>query len=415
MLRADEIIRFLSKFEVDESLRDNIVDFIEHNRDADVHNFFVQCRKKLSNGNDIVTATLTELIKAGASDRVRALFEACPPQSVVRRFYQIGVALSDFYKFDIAKASELLRDAVIECIRAEDDFTDLCKMVQICFYMESVSCPDEGYFHKPSLEILTANSDGNSPYTCAFICDSEYCRYYAERFIHSLRQHAGDIDVFALVVNPDQNALDLLRSFDGVTVAKTEYGGEWVGEFCTCARFMLANDIVMRVLNTPTIFMDVDSLFPEGSRDFLQEISHQPLCYAEVDDVFPTLRISASVIGARPCEDAEKFFDFSSCRMREGMAREGWLWGLDQFSLYRAVCHGLQNGWNMVKIDECLGRPKGFITDFFSRGDHVQPLDQRKIARTNYTYRFDGFGKDKRVLFSREHAYKEINNAEKVF
>ncbi len=407
---GDEFIRFLSKFEITEDMRDKIVDFVENSRDMDVHNFFVQCRKRLSNGNDIVLGMLLELIKAGASDRVHALFSTCPPQSIVRRFYQMAEALSDFYKYDLSKAPEMLRDAVIESIVAGDSFTDLDKAVQVCFYTECITWPDEGCFPKPPLEILTTSSYGNSPYTCAFICDPAYCRYYAERFIGSLRRYAGDIDVFALVVNPDQDALDLLQTFKGVTIAKTKYSGEWMGEFCTCARFMLAND-VMRVVNAPTIFMDADALFPERSNEFLLKISQHPLAYAEIDDVFPTLRISASVLGAQPCKDAEEFFKFSADCMREGMAKEGCLWGVDQFSLYRAVCHGLQSGWNIVKIDEHLGRPKGFITDFFSRGNHVQSLDRRKCARTNNVYRFIGFGKDKRVLLSR----KETDDRENVF
>ena len=408
MRRDDEIIRLLRKNndkkdmnDIGIDISDTIADFVENGKDIDVNNFFVQCRKKLINGNDIVLATLVGLTKTHSSDRVRSLLSTCPPQSVMRRFYQMAVALSAFYRYDISEAPELLRDAVIESVGAGDHFNDLANLIQICFYMESVTWPNEVRFPKPPLEILAANSYGNSPYTCTFICDPVYCRYYAGRFIDSLRRTAGDIDVFALVVNPDQGALDLLRAFEGVTIAKTEYSGEWGGEFCTCARFMLANEI-MRAVNAPMIFMDVDSFFPEGSDAFLSKISKQSLAYAEFDNVSPALRVTASVLGARPCEDAEKFFDFSTDCMREGMAREGWLWGLDQLSLYHAVCHGQQNGWDMAKIDECMGQSQGFIVDFFSQGEHVQSLDQRRSERTNNAYRFIGFASDKRVLFSRK-------------
>ena len=408
MFCGDDIIHFLGKSKMNEDISDKIIDFIENNANVDVNNFFVRCRKKLLSGNDIVLGTLVDLIKANLSSRVHDLYSTCPPQSIVRRFYQIAEALSDFDKYDLSKAPELLRDAVIESIDAGDRFTDLVKLLHVCFFMESVIWPGNGRFPKPSLEILTTNSYGNSPYTCVFTCDPVYCRYYAERFINSLRRTAGDIDVFALVVNPDQGSLDLLRTFEGLTIARTEYSGEWGTEFCTCARFMLAND-VMRAVSAPMIFMDVDSFFPEGSDAFLSTISKQPLAYAEIDDVSPILKVTASVLGARPCRDAGNFFEFAADCMREGMTREGWLWGLDQLSLYRAVCHGLQNAWDMVKIDECLGRSKGFIGDFFNQGGHIQSLDQRKNTRTSNAFRFNGFGKDKRMLFAREHIRKEID------
>ncbi len=415
MHRGEEIILLLKKSAITDEIADELIEFVKSSNPVDVNNFFVQCRKKLANGNDIVLGTLVDLIKMGLGDRVHALFSACPPQSVVRRFYQMGAALSDFDKYDLSQAPELLLDAVIDCVDAGDRLSDLVKLVHVCFFMESVIWPGDERFPKPPMEILSANSFGNSPYTCAFICDPSYCRYYAERFIDSLRRSAGAVDVFALVVNPDRDALDLLRAaFEGVTIAKTEYSGEWKGEFCTCARFMLANDM-MRAINAPTIFMDVDSFFPEGSDEFLSVISKQPLAYTEIDDVSPILRITAAILGARPCEDAENFFDFAADCMREGMTREGWLWGLDQISLYRAVCHGLQSTWNMVKTDECLGRSKGFICDFFNREDHIQSLGQRRSARTNNTYRFNGFGKDKRMRFCLELARKGIEDSENVF
>ncbi len=388
MRRGDEIIRLLSKSELEKgtnvAVDDIVADFVQSGSNTDVNNFFVQCRKKLLNGNDFISTALIGLIKAGMSDRIRALWEACPPQSIMHRFYQMAVALSDFDKYDLSRAPELLRDALIESIDAGDSFVHLGEMIQICFHMESVVWPSAARFPKPSLEILGANSYGNSPYTCVLICDPVYCRYYAERFIGSLRQSAGNIDVFALVVNPDRDALDLLRTFDGVTIAKTEYVGEWMGEFCVSARFILANDM-MRAIRSPSIFIDVDSVLPEGSHEFLLKISEQPLCYAEFDDLSPMLKVVGGILGARPCEDAERFWDYAADCMREGMAREGWLWALDQFSLYRTVCHGLQGGWNMVRIDELLEQPKGFIVDFLnrflqSRGAHSASEAKKKRA-----------------------------------
>jgi hypothetical protein len=265
--------------------------------------------------------------------------------------------------------------------------------------MESVKWPVDGRFPRPELEIAHRDVYADSPYTCFTICDPVYFRHYADRFISTLREQCGRINVFLLLVNPDDDIVGDAVKYSGMTVGITKYDGRWLFEFTTAARFILARDI-LGVTNGPTVFMDVDSVFRPGSAEIMSKMSRYPLAFCDTGKLWPILCVSAANLAAYPSQTAFSFFDAAGDFMREDLTREGPLWGFDQTGLYRAVCLGKKVGWEMTEINSIL-EGTAILPDFFTLDkEETIPLNERIALRTNAHYLYRGISTERKLYFA---------------
>ncbi|MDR1137564.1 MAG: hypothetical protein LBK91_04500, partial [Synergistaceae bacterium] len=271
-------------------------------------------------------------------------------------------------------------------------------ILQNLFLLEGVHFPVKERFPEPPMDIFIRNGYAGSIYTCVASCDLVYFYKYAENFIKEFKNACPGVNIFLLAVNPNKNMINRTKAFDGVTLGATGYKGKWTAEFAASARFMLADKILTET-GGPTIFMDIDSRFPDGTSDILSLLSRENLAVCDTGSLFPFNIISAALLCARPCEESFNFFGAVKECILSDFAREGPLWGLDQTALYRAVCIGKEKGWNISETNGLLnGRAK--LPDFFVMNeDETVPLERRTGKRTNNFYRLTGFSDEGRTIY----------------
>ena len=369
-----------------------------------VTGLFAKCHSLGVNAMDLAYFTVADLLKAGRDDVVQGLFQASGEGDPIWGVYTAGQAFSCFKRFEIAQGASLLGTALLRCHatlarRDGGSMADMGFLSQNAFLLESVLWPQAKRFPAPRLEILRGGAFSGSPYTCVTICDNRYFNHYARSFVDGLRRACGDISAFLLLVDPDDETIASASEFDGVTVAATRYGGPWMFEFCTSARFMLAGEI-LDVIGGPAVFLDVDSDFPAKSVEALSIVAGRDLSVCDNGSLFPLLRISAAVLGLRPAPDTYAFLGALREFLLEDMAREGPLWGLDQMALYRAVCLGRERGWGMSDINSDIAGIGRAPDMFIKPAGDVIPLDERRAIRTNAFYKFSGYSPDGRMTWA---------------
>jgi hypothetical protein len=404
MLKAKGLLNFMSQNQGDpEKARPKILKMARASEPGAIKDFFEKCHSAGFRSMELAYHTILALLREERDDIVRGLFSASSERDFLYGVYGIGQALSDFKNFSLEPAERSLRIGIYHCVDAlgssrTETFANLGFLTQNAFLLEGVAWPSPARFPQPRLDILSRKPFNDSPYTCFTICDPVYFRHYSEPFIKGLREACGRVNIFILLVNPDDGIIAGAREYDGMTVAAARYDGRWIFEFCTSARFMLAGDI-LREIGGPAVFLDIDSNFPPGSAEILSKVAAKPLSICDTRDVHPVLRISAALLGAHPTPDAFSFFDAARDFILEDMTRSGPLWGLDQMALYRAACLGRQNGWNISDINkdiEGLGRAPNV---FVKSGGEVIPLEERQAIRTNSFYKVEKISLDGRFSF----------------
>lgn len=373
------------------------LEFIETSDPKLVCDFWRWCDEKgFIKTGDPIYVPLRTLAMRGDETIIPALVSSSDQQHPYFGIIRTARSFLDFYKFNIKSGEKRLREGLFDLFNKKRlDFADAGLMILNSFMLEDLQWPQEERFPEPPFEILHESPNPDSPYTCCFTCDPVYFKNYAERFITNLREQCGDINIFALMVNGEDDDIERAKAFGGITIARTTYTERWIAEFCICSRFLLANKILQRI-DGPVLFMDVDAAFPDGSAEVLQKISRHPLSYSNTGEPCPSLMVDASIIGAHPGdEDARKFFDAAASYMSKNLIRKGPIWMLDQSALYRAVCDAKAKGWRIVEMNDLVDVP---MPVFFKQGGHVQSLDERRAIRTTAVYLFDSFAPNKRIL-----------------
>ncbi|MDR0647813.1 MAG: hypothetical protein LBF92_00550 [Synergistaceae bacterium] len=405
MLKAKGLLNYLTSDRADfgKSVRD-AAKFAASADARAVTDFFAKCYSLGINAMELAYFTVADLLKAGRDDVVQGLFQASGEGDPIWGVYTAGEALSCFKRFEIVPGARLLGLAIPRCRatlarRGGGRMADMGFLIQNAFLLESVLWPQAKRFPAPRLEILRRGAFSGSPYTCVTICDKRYFSHYARSFIDGLRRACGNISVFLLLVDPDDETIVSASEFDGVTVAATRYGGPWTFEFCVSVRFMLAGEILDGI-GGPAVFLDVDSDFREGSAEALSIVARKPLSVCDNGSLFPLLRICGGMLGLRPAPDTYAFLGAAREFLLEDMAREGPLWGLDQMALYRAVCLGREKGWDISDINADIAGIGRAPDMFIKPAGEVIPLDERRAIRTNAFYEFSGFSPDGRMTWA---------------
>jgi hypothetical protein len=384
-----------------------IAEFARHNDAKALIHFFKQCHNIKLNAMEIAYQTIGALLKKGEEGKeyVHQLYAESSESDILRGVYVIGEALLAFWDFDVERGEPLLRKGVLKCHKILklfpfESIADMSLFMQNAFLLECVNYPIAERFPKPPFEIARRDLYESSPYTVFTIADSVYFRKYFARFADELREQCGDVNIFLLLVNPDNDAIYRAKEYGGITLASTKYDGEWMMEFCVSSRFMLANDILKTVGGT-TIFADVDSKFPQGSSEILSKISQYPLALCDTGDLHPLLRIDGALQAAQPTEETFSFFDTASDFMREDFVRPGPIYAFDQMALYRAVCLWKKKGLEVTEINSLVGSDEKFPGFFCLKYEENIPLEERIPLRTNAHYKFKGFRSDGRLIFER--------------
>ncbi|MDR1137907.1 MAG: hypothetical protein LBK91_06250, partial [Synergistaceae bacterium] len=314
---------------------------------ADLRNFFVRCDKLDLFGNRVAYATLTALIENGRDDIVRNLFETANESSYLYGVLQIGSALANFKNFDVQDGAANLRKGLLRAARAEDDdLPDRELLMKNSFLLETLSWPETHVFAKPEMEIIHGGGRGNPPFVCFTICDPVYFRRYADGFVGGIRRECGPVNIFMLLVNPDDDVSSKAAGYDGVTVAKTSYEGDRLYEFCSAARFAVAGN-VLRITGAPMIFMDIDVEPSQGCASLFSKMTEHSVSVHDTGGLLPSERISSSVISSRTGEEAFAFWDTAGDFVLANMTREGPIAALAKTALYIAVCRGRAMGWDI--------------------------------------------------------------------
>jgi hypothetical protein len=328
MLKAKGLLNYLAggKADMEKAVRDT-TKFAASSDARAVADFFAKCHSLDVNAMGLAYFTVTNLLKEGRDDLVHGLFSLSGAGDPIYGVYVVGEALSHFNRFEAAQGARLLGAGIFHCHatlarRGGGSMADIGFLSQNAFLLEGALWPSPKRFPAPPLEILSRDAFGDSPYTCVTICDKRYFSHYARNFVEGLRRACGRVNVFLLLVNPDEEAIAEASGFDGATVAATRYDGPWIFEFCVSARFMLAEEILNEI-GGPAIFLDVDSDFPKESAEALSIVAGKNLSVCDNGSLFPLLRISGALLGLRQAPDTYEFLSAMKDFLLEDMAREG--------------------------------------------------------------------------------------------
>ncbi|GHV27013.1 hypothetical protein FACS1894167_01310 [Synergistales bacterium] len=381
-----------------------IVEFARHNDAGALMRFFKQCHNIKLNAMEIACHTIDALLGNGEEGKeyVHQLYMESGASDVLRGVYTIGEAFIAFRDFDVERGEPLLRKGVLLCYRTIRNFPfeiiEIGFLMQNVFLLEGVNYPIAERFPKPSFDIVHCDLYGSSPYTVFTLADNVYFRKYFARFASELREQCGNVNIFLMLVNPDEDVISRAKEYGGMTLASTKYDGSWMVEFCISSRFMMANDILKSVGGT-TIFIDFDSTFPQGSFEILSKISQYSLAMCDTGKSYPALRITAALLAAQPTEETFSFFDTASDFMREDFTRAGPVYAFDQMALYRAVCLWKKKGLAVTEINSLIGGDARFPGFFCLKEEDVIPLEERWRLRTLAHYKFKGFRPDGRLIW----------------
>ena len=241
-----------------------------------------------------------------------------------------------------------------------------------------------------------------SGFVAAAFGDALYFRTYGERFASSFFNHGGEGNaLFIGIVNPDpasaELAAELARRHPALTVAATRHDGPLLPEYCATARFLFA-ETLLEMFRAPLILFDIDSCFPPGCAGVLKIVGQSPLSYVQTRDIWPHLMISAAVVGAHPGADASSFFGHAAHYIAAKSKETGPLWAFDQVALYQAAALR-RDKREIVNINAILPerhRLPGLITT-----DHVLPLEERRLSRSNEGMVLAGLDDSLKPVYSR--------------
>ncbi|GHV27006.1 hypothetical protein FACS1894167_01290 [Synergistales bacterium] len=390
-----------------QKLEQEIIEFSQHNDIKVLIHFFKQLHNSKINAMDAAFCTICKLLKNGeeGKDCVHRLYAESSESDILRGVYMIGEAFIAFRDFDVERGEPLLRKGVHICHKRlkmfpSEKLADMGFFMQIAFLLECVNYPIAERFPKPSFDIVHRDLYESSPYTVFTLADNVYFRKYFARFAGELREQCGNVNIFLMLVNPEDDVISLAKEYGGITLASTKYDGDWMPEFCVSSRFMMANDI-LKTVGCATIFIDVDSTFPQGSSEILSKISQYPLALCDTRELYPLLRIAGGLLAAQPDEETFYFFDTASDFMREDFTRSGPIYAFDQMALYRTLCLWKKKGMGITEINSLIGNDARFPDFFCLKGEDVIPFAARKPLRTNNHYELKGFRPDGRLIFER--------------
>ena len=349
-----------------EAIRERMLEFAAESSPMTLRNFFVRCNKLKLPATALAYYTMLWLAENDKVDVIESLFSSTTPENAFYGVYAVGKAFADFRSYDAESGARHLREGIYHSLYPDfKNIPDQDLLMRNAFLLEDLEWPGEERFPKPIFEVLHKNPFGDSSYTCAVACDPNYYERHFAKFAKSLRDRCGNIDIFLLLIDPDDKVVSDAMGYDGVTIAKTEHDGRWRAEFRSLSMLMMANEI-LRTTDNPTIFMDADAISPSDSDKFLTEISKLSIGLYETGEVLPTNMISSKLLVSHHDDRAKAFWDTVEEFVSRGFARKGPLVGLGQTALLVAASKLRAGGFSVPEINAALNREKNLLRTFYA-------------------------------------------------
>jgi hypothetical protein len=268
--------------------------------------------------------------------------------------------------------------------------------MQNAYLMESVAWPSPERCPLPEFEIVHEDRFEGSPYTLSMWGSPLYFKHYWEQRIKNIRETCGDINIFLLLINPDNDSISKVKSCRGVTLA-TANCPEAITE-----RFTLVVLVALRkyleICNQPIVGIELDSIYPTEIKGVLDFMAQCPIIIAETDDLYPALRIDGGACAHMPCDEAFAFLDMYIDHISEDLARGGPIYLFDQMARYRIVAECRKKRWNMIDINK---HTDGEFRRLFKQTDYSLSLEERKKTRLGSEYTFTGMSENRRFIIKK--------------
>ncbi|GHV28369.1 hypothetical protein FACS1894167_05170 [Synergistales bacterium] len=350
-MNMESVIEFIKKNPNDAgAIGARLLELARETGEAGMHNFFVRSGKVGLPVGDLVLEAAKVLIQNGLEDTARSICEKADENSPYYGFYRIGLSLADFKNFDIESGAANLRAGLRGYIKDFDHvIPDANTIVKNSCILDEMKWTVYDPYPKPPLEIIRDSRFAASPYTCFVTCTPDQFEDNADVFVKTLRKHCGAVNIFMLLINPNGEMLAKIPNIDGIVAAKIPWEIIWWKRKVRASfRLLLAGD-VLRTMNEPVILMDINAAFPENSAEILSGIAQNDVTLYDTGDLFPSSRISQTVIGSRPSEDAYSFWSAVGEVVLNGLSRQGLLMEeLPGIALYAGACAGHDKGWNIT-------------------------------------------------------------------
>ncbi|GHV53394.1 hypothetical protein FACS1894216_11300 [Synergistales bacterium] len=350
-MNMESVIEFIKKNPNDAgAIGARLLELARETGEAGMRNFFVRSGKVGLPVGDLVLDAAKVLIQNGLEDTARSICEKADESSPYYGFYRIGLALADFKNFDIESGAANLRAGLRGYVKNFDHvIPDSNAIIGNSCILDEMKWAVYDPWKKPSLQIFRDARFSDSLYTCFVTCTPDQFEDNADVFVKTLREHCGAVNIFMLLLNPNNEMIAKVSSIEGVVAAKYPHGlGGWKRKVRASVRLLYAGD-VLRAMNEPVVLMDIDAAFPENSAEILSGIAQNDVTLYETGDLFPSSRISQTVIGSRPSEDAYSFWSAVGEVVLSGLSRQGLLMAeLPGVALYAGACAGHDKGWNIT-------------------------------------------------------------------
>ena len=406
-LRADfdevkKLIAFMKKNASDADRVDaEILNFTGNASIETLHSLFAEFhRTKELHFTNLILYLFQKMTIAGQGNIISAIFETSNEKTPLFGLYGIGKSFADFMRWEVEAGAHHLREGFYHSWMNDlQQGANLSFAMQNAFLLENLTWPSSERFSMPPYRIVYNNRSEESPYTCCLVSDPKYFNRYWDLVIGDFRAKCPDINVFLTLINPTDDIISrAVGAYRGenITVARIEYTGEWMTEFCHLTYYLMFYE-AMKITGKPVVTIETDAIFPSDIRYALDTITKYPLGYTDTNDPYPLVRLEGSTLSGYPSEDTFAFWDMVVDNMLENFMKEGPIYCFNQMALYVAVCKGRKAGWNMVDIDEVL---KGKQAYYFKGGEPL-PLEEKKAVRTNSKYVLDRMTEDRRMLFRR--------------
>ncbi|GHV53627.1 hypothetical protein FACS1894216_11990 [Synergistales bacterium] len=352
-MNMESVIEFIKKNPNDaEAIGVKLLELARETGAAGMRNFFIRSGKVGLPVGGLLLETAKVLIQNGLEETARSICEKADENSPYYGFYRIGLALADFKNFDIESGAANLRAGMRGYIKDfEYSVRDANTIVRNSCILDEMKWTVYDPWTKPRLEIIRDARFAESPYACYVTCTPDQFEENADTFIKNLREHCGNVNIFMLLVNPDDEVITKASCLDGIVVAKFPGFFVWKRKVRASVRLLYVGD-VLSTMNEPVILMDINSAFPENSAEILSGIAQNDVTLYDTGDVFPSSCISQTVIGSRPSEDAYSFWSEVGRVISNGFPRQGLLMAeLPGIALYAAACASRDKGRNITFTD----------------------------------------------------------------
>ena len=391
------------------AIKDSILEFATTSTPVMIRNFFVRCNKLKLPATSLAYYTMLWLAENDRTDVIESVVCSATPENIFYDVYRIGQSFADFRNGEIELGSANLREGLLYSSvffhaskMSWDQIPDLDLLMRNAFLLEDLEWPNESPFRKPSFEIIQDNRFPSAACTCCVAFDSSLAERFFEEFIRTYRDKCERINLFLLLINPDECfASRVCGECDGIIVARTEYTGRWQAEFRSLARFMLSTDI-LNAIREPTVFMDIDAIFPDDASRLLVDLSRQDIGIIDTGSPLPTGMLSTKFVVSNADDVAKSFWKSVENIILSEFTRIGPLRGIGEMALLAATSGQRAKGDIVSVLNSDFESGANIIDVFYPEGDRLELWTESEV--TNNYYRTKSITQEKRIEISENNS-----------